>query len=67
MALNVPVVGCENGTRPAGVLTYRADDPVGMADQMAYVIANRDAVIAAMGSFEVPDTVADEIALLTGR
>jgi glycosyltransferase involved in cell wall biosynthesis len=67
LALQVPVVACENGTRPAGVLTYTADDADGMAAQLAHVIEHRAAIVAALGRLEVPDTVADEIALLTGR
>jgi glycosyltransferase involved in cell wall biosynthesis len=66
LALRVPVVGCENGTRPAGVVTYAADDAEGMAAQLAYVIEHRDEVVAALGRLDVPDTVADEVALLTG-
>jgi hypothetical protein len=66
LALGVPVVACENGTRPPGVLTYTADDAGEMAAQMEHVIANRARVVEALGRLEVPDTVADEIRLLTG-
>jgi glycosyltransferase involved in cell wall biosynthesis len=65
LALNVPVVACENGTRPAGVLTYTADNAGEMAERMEYVLTHRAEVVDAMGRLEVPDTVADEIALLT--
>jgi len=67
LALGVPVVACENGTRPPGVLTYTADNAGEMAAQIESVIANREKVVAAMGRFEVPDTLADEVAVLTGR
>jgi glycosyltransferase involved in cell wall biosynthesis len=67
LALGVPVVACENGTRPEGVLTYTADDANGMAAQLQHVIDNRTAVVERLGTLELPDTVADEIALLTGR
>lgn len=67
LALGVPVVACENGTRPRGVPTYTADDAAGMAAQLEYVIANRAKVVEAMGQFEVPDTLADEVAVLTSR
>ena len=43
LALGVPVVACENGTRPTGVLTYTADDPEEMAAQIEHVIVNRAA------------------------
>ncbi|NOT45016.1 MAG: glycosyltransferase family 4 protein [Acidobacteria bacterium] len=65
MALGVPVVACENGTRPRGVVTYQAEDAAGLADAVEHTIDNRAAVAAAMAQFEVPDTLADEIALLT--
>jgi glycosyltransferase involved in cell wall biosynthesis len=67
LALGIPVVACENGTRPKGVLTYTADDASGMAARMEHVIANRRQVVEAMGALDVPDTLADEIALLTAR
>jgi glycosyltransferase involved in cell wall biosynthesis len=65
LALGVPVLACENGTRPASVLTYKADDPDHMAERLEYVLANRDTVAATLGSLDVKDTLADEIALLT--
>ena len=67
LALGIPVVACENGTRPPGVVTYRADDPVEMADRMEYVLANRAQVVAALGAVNPPDTLADEVAVLTAR
>lgn len=47
------------------MLTYRADDHMGMAAQMEHVIVNRPQVVEAMGTLDVPNTLADEIALLT--
>ena len=67
LALGVPVVACENGTRPKGVITYRADDHMEMAARMEHVIANRPRIVDAMGTLDVPDTLDDEIALLTVR
>jgi glycosyltransferase involved in cell wall biosynthesis len=67
IALGVPVVACENGSRPEGALTYRADDPFEMADRMEYVLAHRQQVVEALGRVDMSDTVADEIALLTER
>ena len=66
LALNVPVVGCDNGTRPAGVVTYPAEDAARMAAAVEHVIANRAEVLAALARFEVPDTLSDEVAVLTG-
>jgi glycosyltransferase involved in cell wall biosynthesis len=65
IALGVPVVACENGTRPRGVLTYRADDPVEMAAQMERVINERAGIVAGLSQASVPDTILDEVALLT--
>ena len=67
LALGVPVVACENGTRPAGVITYPATDHQLMADRLDYVITHRTEVVHAMERVAVPDTLADEIALLTSR
>jgi glycosyltransferase involved in cell wall biosynthesis len=65
LALGVPVVACENGTRPAGVLTYPADDAGRMAATVEHVLSNRAEVLASMTTLDVPDTVGDEIAVLT--
>ena len=67
LALSVPVVACENGTRPAGVLTFQPDNQQDMAGRMEHVIANRAHVVEALGTLEVSDTLAVEIALLTGQ
>jgi hypothetical protein len=64
-ALGNTVVGCENGTRPAGVVTYPAEDAGAMAAAVNRVLAQRPEVIAGMQHFDVPDTLADEIAVLT--
>lgn len=65
LALGIPVVACENGTRPKGVPTYPADDADRMAAAVEDVIVHREAAVAAQADVEVPDTLADEIALLT--
>ena len=67
LALGVPVVACDNGTRPTGVLTYTADNAGEMAERMQHVIEHRAEVVEALGRTEVPDTLADEVAVLTGR
>jgi glycosyltransferase involved in cell wall biosynthesis len=65
LALGVPVVGCENGTRPRGVITYPAEDSEAMAAAVEYVIANHQAVVASLESLELVDTLAQEVELLT--
>lgn len=67
LALGVPVVACENGTRPAGVITYPAEDADRMAEAVEHVIQNRADVLAGMRDVEVRDTLTDEVALLTGK
>ena len=65
LALRIPVVACENGTRPKGVITYQAEDAAAMAEKVEHVLNNRAAVIAGMQHLDVVDTLADEVALLT--
>lgn len=65
LALGIPVVGCENGTRPAGVVTYPASDPEELARAVELVIARRSDIVASLNRIEVQDTVADEVAVLT--
>lgn len=65
IALGVPVVGCDNGTRPAGVVLYPADDAGRMAEAVLHTIDHRAEVVAAQAGVEVRDTLADEVALLT--
>jgi glycosyltransferase involved in cell wall biosynthesis len=67
LALRVPVVACENGTRPAGVLTYPAEDAEGLAAAVEHVLDHRDDIIANMPRLDVVDTLDDEVALLTNE
>lgn len=67
MALGVPVVACDNGTRPGGVLTYPVEDAQEMAKQVEHVIAHRTDVVRRMGQVNVPDTIPDEIAILVAE
>jgi glycosyltransferase involved in cell wall biosynthesis len=67
LALGTPVVASENGTRPAGVLTYPREDAAGLADAVEQVIVNRGEVVARMGRLEVADTLSQEVALLIGQ
>jgi glycosyltransferase involved in cell wall biosynthesis len=65
LALGVPVVASENGTRPPGVITYRAADPDDLANKVIHVIESRATIVAAMTSPEIKDTLSQEAALLT--
>jgi glycosyltransferase involved in cell wall biosynthesis len=65
LALRVPVVACENGTRPAGVITYPPTDAHRLAAAVEHVIDHRAAVVSSMPRLELRDTVADEVTVLT--
>ena len=65
LSLGIPVVASENGTRPPGVVTYKADDVAALADAVGMVIERRDDVIARMTRPEVVDTLDAEARLLT--
>jgi glycosyltransferase involved in cell wall biosynthesis len=65
LALGVPVVASENGTRPPGVVTYSAADPRDMVAAIEGVLARRTEIVATMPSPDIRDTLADEIAVLT--
>ncbi|BCS33209.1 hypothetical protein TBR22_A24360 [Luteitalea sp. TBR-22] len=65
IALGTPVVACDNGTRPPGVVLYPAEDAAKMAEAVLHTIDNRAEVMARQAGVEVRDTVADEVALLT--
>ena len=65
LALGIPVVACDNGTRPPAVITYPATDHEQMAARLDYAITNRAAIVQSLVRGDVPDTLGDEIALLT--
>jgi glycosyltransferase involved in cell wall biosynthesis len=66
LALGVPVVASENGTRPRGVITYAPEDAAGLAAAVEQVVADRAAAVTRIGQVEIADTLAQEVALLTG-
>jgi glycosyltransferase involved in cell wall biosynthesis len=65
LALKVPVVAAQNGTRPDGVVCYTADDPVSLADAVADTLDRRKAIAASLPAVVIRDTVSEENALLT--
>ena len=66
MALGVPIVAAENGSRPSGVVTFRPDDPADLAQKIEHVLNHRAAVVGAMPKLEIQDTLGDEVAVLAG-
>ena len=65
LALGVPVVGAENGTRPAGVVTYSAADPDDLAHVMGRVLQHREEIVRSIPRPEINDTLTDEALILT--
>jgi glycosyltransferase involved in cell wall biosynthesis len=65
LSLGVPVVAAENGSRPAGTITYPATDPDAMADAVERVLVHRHDVVAAIPPVPIRDTLAEEAELLT--
>jgi hypothetical protein len=64
LSLGVPVVASENGTRPAGVVTYQADSPSDLAATVIRVINDRQSIAASIPRPQVQDTLAEEMRLL---
>jgi len=65
LALGVPVVACENGTRPAGVLTYTPTDSGELATLLIRTLDDRANVVAGLASTPLPDTLTAEVLILT--
>jgi hypothetical protein len=59
------VIAAENGTRPAGSVTYEASNSVALADAILRVLNDRDAVARAIPSPTIADTLVDEARVLT--
>jgi glycosyltransferase involved in cell wall biosynthesis len=66
LALRVPTVAAENGSRPAGVVTFASDDARDLADKLEYTLANRERLAASLPPLEIGDTLMEEVRLLTG-
>jgi glycosyltransferase involved in cell wall biosynthesis len=67
MSLGVPVVASENGTRPAGVITYSAPDARNLAEVLRDVLGRYEAVRSQVVRPAVRDTLSEEVALLTSQ
>lgn len=65
LALGVPVVGSENGSRPPGVIAYMATDPSDLAAKVLVALFSRDAIVASMPRPPVRDTLHEEVSVLT--
>jgi glycosyltransferase involved in cell wall biosynthesis len=67
LSLGIPVVASENGTRPASVITYHADDAADLSRALSTVFAERDRISAAVRRPDVDDTATAEVALIAHR
>jgi glycosyltransferase involved in cell wall biosynthesis len=65
LALGVPVVASENGTRPPSVVTYRPTDARHLAERMGSVLTHREEIISSIECPRITDTVEQEVLLLT--
>jgi len=64
LALGVPVLGSDNGTRPAGVELWRPENPESLLKLMAEAVHNRPAMVARMPRFSAEDNtrkLADDV------
>ena len=69
LALGVPVLGSDNGTRPPGVELWSKGDPESLLKLMAEAVENRAAMIARMPRFAADDNtrkLADDIEVICG-
>ena len=67
LALHVPVVASENGSRPSSVITYVADDPADLALTLATTLINLKQVVAAITTPVIKDTATEEVQLIFGN
>ena len=64
LALGIPVVACENGTRPPGVLTYPPTNSAALAELVMSTLARSESVSAELTQIAIPDTLTTELQLL---
>jgi glycosyltransferase involved in cell wall biosynthesis len=64
LSLGTPVIASENGSRPAGVITYPATDAAELGRVLLDALDRRDAIVASLPRPAVRDTLSEEIELL---
>jgi glycosyltransferase involved in cell wall biosynthesis len=65
LSLGVPVVACENGTRPPGVITFPPESASELASRVIDALDRRQEIAGGLTRPEIRDTLAEEVALLT--
>jgi hypothetical protein len=67
LALGVPVLASDNGTRPAGVELWRQEDPESLLKLMVEAVLNRPSLVARMPRFSAEDNtrkLADDVEMV---
>ncbi len=64
LSLDVPVVACDNGSRPPSTVTYENRNVDDMAAKVEYVLEHHDEVVKSIVHPEIKDTIQDEIKVL---
>jgi len=64
LALGVPVVACENGSRPESTITYENRNVQDMAEKILNTLENYEQAVAAVVKPEIKDTIVDELKVL---
>ncbi len=65
LAMGIPVVASDNGTRPPSCLLYKGGSLEDLLRQVRYVVGNRQAAVAAIVKPDMSDTLGQEIAVLS--
>lgn len=66
LALRIPVVASENGTRPGQAITYDANDDRDLADKVSWTLEHRAEVAASLATFTLKDTAKTEVDVILG-
>jgi hypothetical protein len=65
LALHVPVIACEDGHRPASVLTYNSHDPADLFKKLIYVTENHEEVVNRIAAGPIGHNTDRMVELLT--
>jgi len=64
LALEIPVVASENGSRPEGVITYENGNIEDMVEKLSFVVENDAEIRGNLKRPDIEDTVAKEVELI---
>ena len=67
LAIGTPVVACDNGTRPDGVITYLSDNVGDMREKVGAVLSNIQTIKQNIKKPVIEDTVRIELNVLKSR